>query len=71
MCPRERTIMRSIREIIRLSFELKLSGNEIARATGVSRGVVQDSIKAATKANISWAQAVDLDDMNFTLFSGQ
>lgn len=63
MCPRERTVMRSTREIIRLSFELELSGNEIARATGISRGVVQNCINAAKKANIRWTQAVDLDDM--------
>ena len=63
MCPRERTEMYSLREILRLSLEFKLSANEIHRRTGASRGVVQDCIKAARVANIDWSRAMQLDDI--------
>lgn len=60
--PRERTEVRSLREIIRLAFELNLSGNEIHRNTGISRGVVQNCINAAKTNNINWAIACEMDD---------
>lgn len=62
MCPRERTDMRSLREILRLSFELNLTANEIHRTIGVSRDVVQKRIKAAKEANIDWQTATEMDD---------
>ena len=62
MCPRERTDMRSLREILRLSFELNLTANEIHRTTGVSRDVVQKRIRAAKEANIDWKTANEMDD---------
>jgi transposase len=54
--------MRSVREILRLFFELKLSQNEIHRITGVSRGVVQKVIKAAMATDLRWPLPETLDD---------
>lgn len=62
MSPRERTDMRSIREILRLSFQVKLSANEISRTTGISRGAVQKCLKAAKQAELVWPLPDDLDD---------
>lgn len=54
--------MQAHREIIRLAFLLKLSANEIHRATKVSRGSVQTCIKRAVALNLSWPLPEDLDD---------
>jgi transposase len=54
--------MRSIREILRLSFEVGLSTNEIHRITDVSRGAIQNCIKAAKQKNFTWSEATELDD---------
>ncbi len=62
MCPRERTEMQALREVIRLAFELKMSSNEIHRSTGISRGVIQACIKAAKETQVSWAMASEMDD---------
>ena len=52
--PRPRTSMHEIREILRLAIQLQLSANEISRATGVSRGKVQDVVRRARAANVEW-----------------
>lgn len=54
--------MRSIREILRLSLEVGLGVREIHRATGVSRGAVNNYIRAAKEKNIVWPLSADLDD---------
>jgi transposase len=54
--------MRSTREILRLHFEVKLSANEIHRITGVSRGAVQNCIRAAQQRDIEWPLPTDMDD---------
>jgi transposase len=54
--------MRSLREILRLSFDLGISTNEIHRMTDVSRGAIQNCIKAAKEKNLTWSAAIDLDD---------
>ena len=54
--------MRSMREILRLSLDLKLSANEIHRNTGTSRGAIQNCLKAAKSRNLDWTAAADWDD---------
>jgi transposase len=44
--------MRSIRDILRFSFELGVSANEISKITGVSRGAVQNCLRSAKARNI-------------------
>ena len=57
--PRPRTSMHEIREILRLSLELKLSANQISCATTVSRGKVQDVLRRARAADLSWPLSQD------------
>lgn len=60
--PRKRTSMQSIREIIRLAFDLELSANAIHQALRVSRGTVMECIKRARQANLSWPLPDEMDD---------
>jgi transposase len=46
--------MRHITEILRLKFEAKLSNEKVARACGVSKGVVSKYLQLATTRGISW-----------------
>lgn len=73
MSPRARTNMNSLREILRLSFELELSGNDISKNLCVSRESVQKCIKAAKSVGISWSKAADMDDTTLAsvLFSSE
>ncbi|MGI0134383.1 MAG: IS21 family transposase, partial [Candidatus Micrarchaeaceae archaeon] len=66
MSPRARTEMHFLREILRLAFELKLSGNEISKNTRISREAVQQCINAAKIAEITWQQAAELDDITLS-----
>lgn len=60
--------MKTHREILRHVLELELSGNQTQLILGVSRGTVQDCIKRARAANLSWQQVETLsDDDLFTL----
>ena len=43
--PRTRTVMRRVREVLRLKFELGLNDSEVARGTGVARSTVQDHLR--------------------------
>jgi transposase len=65
--------MHSLREILRLSLELKLSGNQISSDMCVSREAVQKCINAANTAGITWSQAADMDDTTLasTLFQSK
>jgi transposase len=65
--------MNSLREILRLSFELKLSGNDISKNLCVSRESVQNCINAAKSVGISWSKAADMDDTTLAsvLFSSK
>jgi transposase len=58
----ERVKMRSVREILRLSLELKFSANDISRIVGLSRGAVQKYINAAKSQGLQWPPSEDLDD---------
>lgn len=43
--PRTRTVMRRVREVLRLKFEPGLNDSEVARGTGVARSTVQDPLR--------------------------
>jgi transposase len=60
--PRERTDMRSVREIIRLSQSLNLSANEIHRITGTSRGTIQNILRRIKDSNLTWPLPAEMDD---------
>lgn len=58
--PRERVTMRKIREILRLAWGCNQSQLETAKACGVGKTTVNDTIARATAAGLSWP--VELDD---------
>ncbi len=62
--------METHREILRHALDLQLSGNATCTLVGVSRGIVQDCIKRARSANLSWEQvhAMSDDDLFAHLF---
>lgn len=51
---RAKTDISKIAEIIRLSLGSKMSSNQIARVLGISRGVVQETLRRARLAELSW-----------------
>jgi IS30 family transposase len=51
--PAERIGMRDAREIIRLKFS-SVSTHEIARRLGMARSTVQETLKRADGAGLSW-----------------
>jgi transposase len=57
-----RVSMRKIREVLRLNHERKLSLRQIAKSCSLARSTVQDYIRRAEEAGITWPQADDLDD---------
>jgi transposase len=54
--------MRKIREVLRLRWEQGLSPRQISRSFLVARTTVQDYLRRAAQAGLSWAQAAGLDD---------
>ncbi len=52
----------SIREILRLSFSLKLSGRQIAKCLGLSRSAVWECLRRAKTAGLNWPLPDDLND---------
>jgi len=58
---RERLSMRKVREVLRLR-ALGLSPRKIARSLGVARTTIQDHLRRAEAAGISWPIPDDLDD---------
>ncbi len=63
---RPRVKMTSHREILRYVLDLKLSGNETHSILGVSRGKVQNCVKLARNANLTWSQVETLSDEQLT-----
>lgn len=51
---RKRIRMRHVRDILRLSRENSLSQNQIARALGLSKGVVQKTLSGLLKSGLPW-----------------
>ena len=58
----ERLTMRKIREILRLSWNCKLSCRQIATSCSISRSTVTDYIYRAQAARLSWPLPDDYDD---------
>ncbi len=58
--PRERVTMRKIREILRLAWGCNQSQRDVAKACGVGKTTVNDTIARAIVAGLSWP--VELDD---------
>ncbi len=57
-----RLSVKSIREILRLSFSCQLSGRQIATALGLSRAAVWDCLRRAHAANLSWPLPDEIDE---------
>jgi hypothetical protein len=55
--------MRKIREIIRLAFDTKLSGTNIAASQQISRAFVFECIRRAKNEGLSWPLPEHLDDV--------
>ena len=60
--PRERTPMRQVREVLRLSFEQKMSGRQIARSLGVGRTAVREYLQKAQVVQLTWPLPQELND---------
>lgn len=60
--PKARISMSKIREIIRLNEDAGFSIRQISRALTVSRPVVTEYLKQATKAGLSWADVESISD---------
>ena len=58
----ERLSMRQVREVLRLTQEVKLSRNAVARALCMSRSAVTEIRKRAARAGLCWPLAEEWDD---------
>jgi len=67
----ERLSMRTIREILRLKWEKKLSTQKIAQSCNIARSTIRDYLERARIAGLSWPLPPDLDDgrLEVLLFS--
>jgi transposase len=54
--------MRKIREVLRLKFEVKLSHEKIAAATGMSKGAVTNTVLRAVRRGLGWPLPAELDE---------
>jgi hypothetical protein len=62
MMAAERLSMRTIREILRLKWEKKLSTKKIAQSCNIARSTIRDYLERARIAELSWPLQSDLDD---------
>lgn len=60
--PAKRSAMRKIRDVLRLKFEVRLSHETIAAATGMSKGAVTNAVHRAVVQGLSWPLPPELDD---------
>ena len=60
--PAERTIMRQVREVLRLKFVGGVPTREIARRIGVAASTVRTTIKRFQAAGLSWPLPDELTD---------
>jgi transposase len=60
--PAKRSAMRKIKEVLRLKFEVRLSHERIAAASGLSKGAVSKYVQRAIQRNLSWPLPEGLDD---------
>jgi transposase len=58
----ERLTMRKVREVLRLKFECGLSQREISASCGISTGSVNDYLRRAEAAQLTWEAASELGD---------
>src|SRR2546428_12200149 len=70
--PAERTIMRQVREVLRLKFVGGVPIREIARRIGVAGSTVGATIKRFQAAGLSWPLSEEMTDagVEAKLFSG-
>ena len=54
--------MRKIKDVLRLKFEVRLSHEKIAVATGLSKGAVTNTVQRAVQKGLSWPLPAELDD---------
>jgi len=59
---KRRLSMRNTREILRLKFEKHLSNREIATSCGISHTAVNEYVRRAGEAGLTWPLPEDLDD---------
>src|SRR5947209_19238692 len=60
--PAERTIMRQVREVLRLKFVGGVPIREIARRIGVAASTVRATIRRFQSAGLSWPLSADMTD---------
>jgi len=58
----QRLSMRTIRDVLRLRFEAKLSRRQIAVSVGCSRAAVAECLRRAAQAGIGWPLSAELDE---------
>jgi len=58
----QRTAMRTIKEVLRLKYEAKLSLRKIASSLKIGLGTVSLHLERAKKAGLSWPLPTDIDD---------
>ena len=60
--PKKRAAMRNIREVLRLKFELRHSDRDIGRSVKMARSTVQNYLKRADAAGLTWPLPPELSD---------
>lgn len=53
--------MRKIDEVLRLSFERRLSARQVAQCCGIARSTVAEYLRRFEQAGLSWPAAAELD----------
>ena len=61
--PRTRTVMRRIREVLRLKFQLGLNDTQVASGAGVPRTTVQDYLQRIAACGMTHGELLVLDDV--------
>ncbi|MDD4201061.1 MAG: IS21 family transposase [Eubacteriales bacterium] len=54
--------MRTIREVLRLKWEKKLSNHQVAQSCKIARSTVREYLERAQKAGLTWPLPDDIDD---------
>ncbi len=58
----QRVSMRKIREVLRLTHEIRLSVREVSEATGVGKTAVAEYVARARVIGITWPVPTEIDD---------
>ena len=58
----ERLSMRTIKEVLRLKWELKLTNQQISQSCNIARSTIREYLERALNAGLSWPLVPDLDD---------